>query len=107
MISGRVPDTSRMFSMVRLCSPVSTARETERPPAGGGVYAWVSQEERQLCKFEKVLFHNDLRETAAAGCQSDVPMWNTRADEIRTWGVCAVELRRIDELGRKGRGVPL
>jgi hypothetical protein len=71
------------------------------------VYVWVSQEERQLCKSEKVRFHNDLRGTAGAECPGDVPMWNTPADEIRTWVAYAVELRRIDELERKGRGVLL
>jgi hypothetical protein len=71
------------------------------------VYAWDSQEERQLCKSEKVLFHNHLRGTAGAESQGDVPMWNTPADEIRTRVVYAVELRRIDELERKGDGVPL
>jgi hypothetical protein len=63
------------------------------------------QEQRQLCKTEKLQLHNDLRVLTCGGRQRAVPLWNMPTDEIGTSTVFALELKRTAELERKRRGV--
>jgi len=64
------------------------------------------QEQRQLCKTKKVLFHKELRVAADVRHHGVVPRWNTPGDEIGTWVGVSVALRRSAAPGWKRRRVP-